>query len=167
MRPLVPPHFLRKLRRAGLLAIPSIALLLMSGCEDLTPEPTKPGVKATVYSGLTGPVDGENPFSVANMRQAYANLVNKRAGNPVTGPENGTGSSGAGPITNRPLPCLDCTPMPIPEPEPTPCWDCFPTDPKPCLDCFPTDPTPIEATHLYVRFKPANTDQLADLDDLG
>lgn len=31
----------------------------------------------------------------------------------------------------------------------------------------PTEPTPVEATHLYVRFKPANVNQLADLDSLG
>lgn len=76
-------------------------------------------------AGADQKVKGENPFSVAVMRQAYANLV---------------------------APPADCVGP-----------DCPTTGPVPPQ----TFPPVVEPTHLYVRFKPANVGQLADLDSLG
>lgn len=97
----------------------------MSSCEKPSLESEGPGAAASAKADQQAAGNGKNPFSVATMRQAYANLV---ASDPAYPPD-----------------CLVCGP---------------PTD--------PTDPTyPVQATHEYVRFKPANTDQIADLDDLG
>lgn len=97
-------------------------ILLMSSCEKPSLESEGPNVDAVASAdqkaGKKG--NGKNPFSVVNMREAYANLA---------------AAAGS------------------------------------CLDCGPTDPAassyPVQPTHLYIRFKPANTDQIADLGDLG
>ena len=80
--------------------------LLLSSCQKRSPEPAAPSATSATTDQQT---TGSNPFAVATMRQAYANLM------PDT----------------------------------------------------PSDDIPVQATHLYVRFKPANVNQLADLDSLG
>lgn len=118
LRTPIPPLCRHRTFRSPTGLLLGVLLLLVSGCEKLRPEPGSPGVAAV--AGADQKVKGENPFSVAVMRQAYANVIEP--------------------------PCFEC-----PDPAPNP-------DPK---------PGPVEATHLYVRFKPATVGQLADLDSLG
>ena len=112
--------------------------LLVSGCEPPELAPTAPAPAAT--SAASQQAVGENPFSVALMRRAYTNLKSKLAG----GKLKTTGPVASEATAARPLPgdCLNC-----PEPDP--------------------GPSPVQPTHLYLRFKAADTNQLADLYDAG
>jgi len=119
------------------------ALWLVSGCEKPGLEPANPSVPAVAADQQT---QGENPFAVPLMRRAYANLMGKRTSGLSTDETKPVGRASKGSTAN------------IVAPED--CIDCPPPDPGP-------GPTPVQPTHLYVRFKAANTDQLADLDDAG
>ena len=101
------------------------------------PEPAPTSPDAVPVTAISQQAVGENPFTVDLMRRAYASLKDKQSSQPVK-------TSKASAVAARPFPgdCPEC-----PEPDPY--------------------PTPVQPTHLYVRFKAANTDQLADLGDAG
>jgi len=106
-----------------------VALLLLgSACEHRLPEPDPADPGASKATSLVG--NGENPFSVAVMRRAYAKLAAQATSTSsasVTGASPTQASDGGANVAGE----------------------------------------AIQPTHWYVRFKPADTDQIADLEALG
>lgn len=124
----------------------AVSFLLLSSCEKPALQP----VPAARQAGQVGQPQGTNPFSVANVSQAYANLLasNKKSAQLVVKPTTKNAATSQSAVA-RPI-----EPTPAPDPDPTP-----PTTPSP--------PPPLQPTHWYLRFKPADLNQLADLGDLG
>ena len=115
-----------------------------SSCEKPGLEPEQP---RAVAGAAVSQLAKENPFSVALMRRAYANLKAKHE-TPAQGAAQASnaGATAAYVEPETPSDCFECGPGP--------------SDPNPY-------PGPVQPTHSYVRFKAATTDQLADLDDAG
>lgn len=118
--------------------------LLLGACEPKleAPMPASTSTDASASSRIMQG-DGRNPFSVAVMREALRNLTGKRALAPTTKPK-----------ANLQDPAIAYL---IPY---------NPDDPGDCPGCGGGG-DPVQPTHHYVRFKAADANQLADLDDLG